>query len=148
MNILIVNGPNLDLLGTRERDVYGTTTLADIEQRLRQEAATLGVTLAFFQSNAEGELVTRVGRSAQEFDGLIINPAGYTHTSVALRDAVKACGLPCVEVHLSNVFGREEFRHASMTAGVCLGQIAGFGACSYVLALQGLVAALQAGGGG
>ena len=145
MKILILNGPNLDLLGAREPDVYGATTLADIEALVRTCATELGVEVDFFQSNEEGALVTRVGRCAADYQGLVINPAAYTHTSVALRDAISACGVPCVEVHLSNIYGRESFRHASVTAAVCVGQIAGFGARSYVLGLKALVGVLREG---
>lgn len=143
MKILVVNGPNLNLLGTREPDVYGGETLADIGKAVSDAAASMGVALDTFQSNEEGVLVTKIGESAGVYDGLIINPAAYTHTSVALRDAIKACGVPCVEVHLSNTHAREEFRHKSLTAPVCVGQIMGFGGAGYVLALQGLVKKLQ-----
>jgi 3-dehydroquinate dehydratase-2 len=143
MKILVVNGPNLNLLGTREPDVYGGETLADIGKAVSDAAASMGVELDTFQSNEEGVLVTEIGESAGVYDGLIINPAAYTHTSVALRDAIKACGVPCVEVHLSNTHAREEFRHKSLTAPVCVGQIMGFGGAGYVLALQGLVKKLQ-----
>jgi 3-dehydroquinate dehydratase-2 len=143
MKILVVNGPNLNLLGTREPDVYGGETLADIGKAVSDAAASMGVELDTCQSNEEGVLVTEIGESAGVYDGLIINPAAYTHTSVALRDAIKACGVPCVEVHLSNTHAREEFRHKSLTAPVCVGQIMGFGGAGYVLALQGLVKKLQ-----
>ena len=139
MKILVINGPNLGLLGRREPEIYGRLTLADIEAMLRHEAERLGVTLEFFQSDIEGELVQRIGQAAGRVDGLIINPAAYTHTSVALRDAIAACGLPCIEVHLTNTAAREPFRRESLTAPVCLGQIAGFGADSYRLALDALV---------
>lgn len=141
MNILVLNGPNLNLLGTREPEHYGTLTLADIERRLRSEAESLGVTLAFRQTNSEGELVTWVQQAAGEYDGIVLNAAAYTHTSVALRDAIAAVKLPVVEVHLSNVFAREEFRHHSYIAPVCRGSISGFGAMSYVLALRALAVA-------
>lgn len=141
MNILVLNGPNLNLLGTREPEHYGTLTLADIERRLRSEAESLGVTLACRQTNSEGELVTWVQQAAGEYDGIVLNAAAYTHTSVALRDAIAAVKLPVVEVHLSNVFAREEFRHHSYIAPVCRGSISGFGAMSYVLALRALAVA-------
>ncbi len=144
--ILVVNGPNLGLLGRREPEVYGRCTLADIESDLRQDARRLGVSLLFFQSDVEGELVRRIGQAAGEADGILLNPAAYTHTSIALRDAVSACGLPCVEVHLTNTAAREEFRHRSYTAAVCIGWVAGFGADSYRLALEGLVRRLRAAG--
>lgn len=143
MKILVVNGPNLDLLGTREPDVYGTETLEDIADELKGHAESLGVEIDFYQSNEEGELITRIGKAGSEFDGIIINPAGYTHTSVALRDALAACGLPCVETHLSNVHAREDFRQKNLTAGVCLAQVQGFGSHSYTLALDGLVTYLR-----
>ena len=145
MKILVINGPNLNLLGTREPDVYGTETLASIADIVTAAGAESGVEVEFVQSNEEGALVTVIGESAGVYDGLIINPAAYTHTSVALRDAIKACGVPCVEVHLSNTHAREEFRHKSLTAAVCVGQIMGFGGAGYVLALQGLVKKLQNG---
>ncbi len=141
MNILVLNGPNLNLLGTREPEHYGTLTLADIERRLCSEAESLGVTLACRQTNSEGELVTWVQQAAGEYDGIVLNAAAYTHTSVALRDAIAAVKLPVVEVHLSNVFAREEFRHHSYIAPVCRGSISGFGAMSYVLALRALAVA-------
>jgi len=143
MKILVINGPNLNLLGTREPDVYGSETLADIGTAVSDAASAIDVELDTFQSNEEGALVTKIGESAGVYDGLIINPAAYTHTSVALRDAISACGVPCVEVHLSNTHAREEFRHKSLTAPVCVGQVMGFGGTGYVLALNGLVKKLQ-----
>jgi 3-dehydroquinate dehydratase-2 len=143
MKILVINGPNLNLLGTREPDVYGSETLADIGKAVSDAASAIDVELDTFQSNEEGALVTKIGESAGVYDGLIINPAAYTHTSVALRDAISACGVPCVEVHLSNTHAREEFRHKSLTAPVCVGQVMGFGGTGYVLALNGLVKKLQ-----
>ena len=152
MRILVLNGPNLQLLGRREPDVYGRVTLAEIRRRLVAHARTRRVTLDFLQSNVEGDLVTAVGESAGRYDGVVFNPAAYTHTSVALHDAIKASGVPCVEVHLSNVAAREEFRRRSFTAPACIGQVAGFGADSYLLALDGLVGYLRraraAGAGG
>lgn len=139
MKIIVINGPNLNLLGTREPDVYGSETLADIRDLLTQEAIGLGVEIETFQSNEEGALVTAIGNAVDKYNGIIINPAAYTHTSVAIRDAIKACGLPVVEVHLSNTHSREEFRHKSLTAPVCVGQIMGFGGKGYLLALIGLV---------
>ncbi len=143
MKILVVNGPNLGLLGQREPDVYGAETLADIEKNVTARAAALDMELDTFQSNEEGVLVTKIGEAVGTYDGLIINPAAYTHTSVALRDAIKACGLPCVEVHLSNTHAREEFRHTSLTVAVCVGQVMGFGGKGYILALEGLVDVLR-----
>ncbi len=142
MKIMVINGPNLNLLGRREPGIYGATTLADINENLAQTAVGLGVTLQFFQSNHEGEIVDAIHQAAGCCAGIIINPAAYTHTSVAIRDAIAAVGLPTVEVHLSNVYSREEFRHKSLTAPVVLGQIAGFGAAGYELALRGLVGKL------
>jgi len=140
MKILVLNGPNLQLLGTREPGIYGRETLADIESRLRGPVADgLGVRVECRQSNHEGELVDWIGSSGGEFDGLVINPGAYTHTSVAVRDAISATGLPAIEVHLSNIHQREEFRHHSYTAPVCLGQICGLGPLGYELALQALV---------
>ena len=143
MKILVINGPNLNLLGQREPDVYGSETLADIESKTRQAAAALDVELDAFQSNEEGVLVTTIGQASGVYDGIIINPAAYTHTSVALHDAIKASGVPCVEVHLSNTHARESFRHTSLTAPVCIGQIMGFGGKGYLLALEGLVEKLR-----
>ncbi len=139
MKIGVFNGPNLALLGKREPAIYGADTLASIERMLVERAAALEVELAFFQSDVEGELVTAIGRTLGAADGLIINPAAYTHTSVAIRDAIAATGLPCIEVHLSNIYRREEFRHRSLTAPVCLGVISGLGAEGYRLALEALV---------
>ncbi|HWW03419.1 MAG TPA: type II 3-dehydroquinate dehydratase [Candidatus Acidoferrum sp.] len=136
MRILFLNGPNLNLLGHREPEVYGHTTLADIEARVRQRARELGAEVEFRQSNLEGELVTWVQQAKQHFDVIVLNAAAYTHTSVALRDAISAVGLPTIEIHLSNVHAREEFRHKSLIAPVCRGQIAGFGAYSYILAVE------------
>lgn len=138
MNILVIHGPNLHLLGRREPDTYGTTTLEQINDRLQRKAKELRVTVECFQSNHEGEVLDRIGEAMDLFDAILINPAAWTHTSVALRDALAATGLPVVEVHLSNVYAREAFRHVSFTAPICVGQIAGFGADSYVLGLEGL----------
>lgn len=139
MKILLVNGPNLRLLGTREPSIYGTETLDSIVQRTRDYAASKGVCLEAFQSDIEGELVASIGNARGMFDGIVINPAAYTHTSVALRDAISACGLPTVEVHLSNTHKRESFRHNSLTAPVCIGQIMGFGGAGYELAIAALL---------
>ena len=139
MRILVINGPNLHLLGKREPDIYGTQTLDDILVSLRAKAAELGVEIEDFQSNDEGAIVTKVGEVDGDYDGIIMNPAAYTHTSVAIGDALKAVEAPCVEVHLSNIHGREDFRKTSLTASACVGQVAGFGANSYLLALEGLV---------
>lgn len=143
MRIRVINGPNLKLLGKREPAIYGADTLAAIQARLAARAGELGATLAFFQSDIEGELVADLGAASATADGVIINPAAYTHTSVALHDAIVACGLPCVEVHLSNIHAREPFRHHSFTAGVCIGQILGFGGFGYLLALEALARHLR-----
>ncbi len=143
MKILVLNGPNLQLLGTREPTVYGRETLGDIEKRVESKAQSLGVEVSFRQSNHEGELVDWIGQAPGHFHGIVINPAAYTHTSVALRDAIAASGLPAVEVHLSNVYQREEFRHRSMTAPVCIGQLCGFGPKGYELALEALIGYLE-----
>lgn len=138
--ILLINGPNLQLLGVREPGIYGVKTLPEIVKDLREYALELGCELEDFQSNCEGALVDKIGGSlAAGVDGIIINPAAYTHTSVALRDALAGVALPAIEVHLSNIHGREDFRHKSYTAAKCVGVISGFGAFTYRLALQALV---------
>lgn len=139
MKILILNGPNLNLLGQREPDVYGRTTLADIEASVRMRAGQLGVEVEFRQSNLEGELVGWIQQARGVFSAIVLNAAAYTHTSVALRDAISAAGVPTIEVHLSNIHAREEFRHRSLIAAVCRGQICGFGAYSYILGIEAAV---------
>lgn len=136
MRILFLNGPNLNLLGTRETDVYGKTTLAQIEARVREQAAKSGAEVDFRQSNHEGELVTWIQQAKGKADAIVINAAAYTHTSLALRDAISAVGIPTVEIHLSNIHARETFRHHSFIAPVCRGQICGFGTESYLLGIQ------------
>ncbi|NOT21489.1 MAG: type II 3-dehydroquinate dehydratase [Nitrospiraceae bacterium] len=138
LRILVVHGPNLNLLGTREQSIYGTLSLDALDSSVTKLAKELGVQVKLCQSNSEGELVTWVQEARTKYDGIIINPAAYTHTSVAIRDAIAAVGLPTVEVHLSNIHQREEFRHRSYIAGVALGQIAGLGPTGYLLALRGL----------
>lgn len=134
MRVLVIHGPNLNLLGTRETDIYGKTSLTDIDAKIKSLAIELGLDAECFQSNSEGDMVTRIQKT--DYDFLIINPAAYTHTSVALRDAISAVKKPAIEVHLSNIHGREEFRKTSFTAGVSVGQISGFGPNSYFLALR------------
>src|SRR5215467_1015590 len=136
MKILFLNGPNLNLLGQREPEVYGRSTLADIEAKVRQRARELSVEVEFRQSNLEGELVTWIQQAKGQFTAIVLNAAAYTHTSIALRDAIAASGVPTIEIHLSNIHAREEFRHKSLIAPVCAGQIIGFGAHSYVLAVE------------
>ena len=139
MKILFVNGPNLNLLGTREPDKYGTLTLEDIRKIAEETASSLGVETAFYQSNIEGEIVNKIQEAKDSFDGIVINPAAYTHTSVAIRDAISAVKIPAVEIHLSNIHNREEFRKTSLIAPVCIGQISGFQAESYKLGLIAIV---------
>ena len=139
MKILILNGPNLNLLGTREPEKYGNQTLSDVENFVRFEAEKLGVEVDFYQSNIEGELVNKIQEAKGNFDGIVMNPAAYTHTSVAIRDALLAVQIPTIEVHISNIHTREEFRKISLTAPACVGQITGFGINSYKLGLIGLV---------
>jgi 3-dehydroquinate dehydratase II len=139
MKVLFLNGPNLNLLGTREPEIYGHLTLADIKTKVSEKAAQLKVTVDFRQSNQEGELVNWVQDAKSQFNAIVINAAAYTHTSVALRDAIAAVGVPTIEIHLSNIHAREEFRHKSLIAAVCVGQICGFGVKSYLLGLEAAV---------
>jgi len=138
--ILVIHGPNLNLLGEREKEIYGQTTLAEINARLEDLATPHQVALKIVQSNHEGEIVDAIGQAKKDhIDAILINPAAYTHTSVAIRDAILAVHLPCVEVHLSNIYAREDFRHTSLIAPVSYGQISGFGVDSYLLGLKALM---------
>lgn len=143
MQILVLHGPNLNLLGEREPEVYGRTTLAEIDTRLREIAAENGVSLESFQSNHEGALVDRIQAARGTYQGIVINPGGFTHTSVALRDALVASGLPIVEVHLSNIHAREPFRRTSLVSDIAVGQITGLGPIGYELALLALLDRLK-----
>ncbi len=142
LRVLVVNGPNLNLLGRREPGVYGRATLAEIEERTRALGAELGLEVEFVQANGEGALVDAIQGATGSAAALVVNPAAYTHTSVAIRDAIAASELPAIEVHLSNVHAREEFRQRSLTAPVCRGVIAGFGPDGYLLALRAVAALL------
>ena len=139
MKVLYLNGPNLNLLGTREPGIYGKKTLADIEAEVKKRAAAAGVEIEFRQSNIEGELVTWIQQAQGKAEVIVLNAAAYTHTSIALRDAIAAVGIPTIEIHLSNVHAREDFRHRSLIAPVCRGQIAGFGPAVYLLALDAAI---------
>jgi len=134
MKVLIIHGPNLNLLGKRETEIYGTKSLKDINKDIFSLASDLGIDVSAIQLNSEGEIIDAIHKS--NYDALIINPAAYTHTSIAIRDAIAAVGKPCIEVHLSNIFKREEFREKSFITGVAVGQISGFGPDSYLLALR------------
>lgn len=147
MNILVVHGPNLNLLGKREPHIYGTVTLDEINGRLTALASELGTEVAFFQSNHEGELVQKIQDAMGRYQAIVINPGAYTHTSVALRDAIASTGILAVEVHLSNIYRREEFRQHSYISGVAAGQITGFGPESYLLGLRAAVQAVRSSAG-
>ncbi len=143
MKILVLNGPNINMLGIREPNIYGTENFEALQRCVAEEAASLGIEAQVFQSNVEGELITRIQNARGDFDGIVINPAAYTHYSIAILDALKAAGLPAVEVHLSNIHAREGFRAKSVTAAGCVGLISGFGLNGYRLALRGVCAAIQ-----
>ncbi len=138
-NILIIHGPNLNLLGIREKNVYGTESFENINDRIQKEAKQMGADVEIFQSNHEGEIIDSIHRALGKYDGIVINPGAYTHYSIAIRDAIKGVNIPTVEVHLSNVHGREDFRAKSVIAPVCIGQISGFGGDSYILGLDALL---------
>jgi len=143
MRILVINGPNLNLLGERDHKIYGKDTLERIYAQIEYKADELGCEIDFFQSNSEGEIIDSLHNARLEFDGVIINPGAYSHYSIAIRDAIEAIQIPVIEVHLSNIYAREEFRHTSVTAPVCLGQISGLGPKGYILALEALVEFLE-----
>ena len=143
MDLLLINGPNLNLVGTREPSIYGSQTLEGIQEELLNFAKELEVKLQFFQSNSEGEMIDCIQKSVGSIDGILINAGAYTHTSIALRDALLGVDIPYVEVHLSNIYSREEFRHKSFLSDKALGLVCGFGANSYQLALQGIVSYLK-----
>lgn len=147
MKILVIHGPNLNLLGQREPEVYGQATMDSINQDIAGAAKQEHIEVSFFQSNHEGEIVDTIGKAGKDFDGILINPAAYTHTSIAIRDALLGCGIPAVEVHLSNIYKREEFRRHSMTAPACAGVITGFGGQSYLLGFRGLISICRKGSG-
>lgn len=134
--VLVINGPNLNLLGIREKNIYGEETLEDIARKMNAQAEKLNVDLSFVQSNHEGEIIDKIHESRGKIDVIIINPGAYTHYSIAIRDAIKAVEIPTIELHLSNIHAREEFRSKSVIAPVCVGQISGFGSAGYILALH------------
>ena len=140
--VLLINGANLNMLGIREPEKYGAKSLADIEQAVIQKGRELGVEVNVYQSNIEGEIVEKIQQALGVYDGILINAGGYTHTSVVIRDAISAVKIPTIEVHMTNIHAREEFRHTSLLSGVCKAIVAGFGEGSYILALEGLVKAL------
>lgn len=139
ISILVINGPNLNLAGTREPQIYGSVTLDDINRSLTDAAASLGITIKLFQSNHEGDLIDRIHSARPEFDGIILNAGAFTHYSYALRDAIASVAVPTVEVHMSNVDAREDFRRISVIGPVCIGSVSGFGSFSYHLALAALI---------
>lgn len=143
MKILLINGANLNMLGIREPEKYGNITLSEIESRLKEKAGELNVELDTYQSNIEGEIVERIQSAMGQYDGILLNAGGYTHTSVVIRDAISAINIPTVEIHMTNIHAREDFRQKSLLSEVCKGMIAGFGANSYILGLYGLIDLLK-----
>ena len=139
MKILVINGANLNMLGTREPEKYGRTTLADIENNLIKRGKEFGANVDVWQSNHEGEIVDKIQSAKGTYDGILINAGGYTHTSVVIRDAIASVNIPTVEIHMTNIHSREEFRHTSLISGVCIAQVIGFKELSYTLALEGLI---------
>lgn len=139
LRIAVIHGPNLNMLGTREKDIYGTKRLQDIDEEILREAEKQGFEVTFFQSNSEGGLIDYIHGCMGKIDGIVLNAGAYTHYSIAIRDAIAAVNIPTVEVHLSNIYKREEFRHSSVIAPVCVGQISGFGAYSYILGLHAIL---------
>ncbi len=139
MKILLINGANLNMLGQREPEKYGTTTLNDIENSVKERARELGAEVEAWQSNHEGDIVDKIQSAKGLYDGILINAGGYTHTSVVIRDAIASVAIPAVEIHMTNIHAREEFRHTSLLSGVCIAQVVGFKELSYILALEGLV---------
>ena len=143
MKILVINGPNMQLLGKREPEFYGRESLADVQEKLAEFASELGFEAEFYQSNHEGDIIDKIGNSGDEIAGLIINPAAYTHTSLAIHDAIKSIAKPVIEVHLSNIYRREDFRRHSLTAPACVGQICGLGTQGYKLAIEAMAEILK-----
>jgi len=144
MKILIIHGPNLNMLGKREPEIYGNAKLDDINKQLKKEARKLKTDVDFFQSNSEGDIVSKIQHALNNFDGIIINPGAYTHTSIAIRDSILSVGLPVIEVHISNIYKREDFRQKSFISGVSVGVISGLGINSYILGLRGMSDYLRA----
>lgn len=143
MKILVINGPNINMLGIREKDIYGTMNYKNLCETINKKAKELNVDLEIYQSNIEGEIIDTIQAAYENYDGIIINPGAYTHYSIAIYDALKSVNIPTVEVHISNVNAREDFRKKSITAPACIGQISGFGIDSYVLALVGLISKIS-----
>lgn len=143
MKILVINGPNINMLGVREKAIYGSENFENLVARIEKKSAELGLHTELFQSNIEGEIVTKIQQAYEKIDGIVINPGAYTHYSIAIMDALKAVNIPAVEVHISNIHRREEFRKKSVTAEACIAQISGFGTFGYELALQGIKAHLE-----